>query len=773
MNLKHSHQLENIKSAIFKLFEYKKRLTLTSAASLFALGAFGLIGCNASNPENNGSGQTSANNAQGKNIPVISAPAVNYNFYKPTTEEALKQDTNYGYLIAKARPGFKETTFNKFGMKVVGRLEANGAVYYRLFAEGSVMGALKDAKKIGGLMYIEPELKYYLHDVTPAPIDYNMPDPYIAREQWGAYASKAYDAWIQYGFGPNRPFVAAIDSGVRFNHDDLTNVVKHAFTWWNDYGWDYHPDIDQTNLTNNVDLPDYRITNPYFDFGTDHLFNGHGTHTSGTICAEGNNGLGVAGVCWNVDFISYRGFDMNGSSTYWSLYGSLWHLANWKTKNNYTGTIPVNASFGSLYADRFSVDMVEYALEHGVMVVASTGNDFQRLHNYPAAYQGVMAIGASDGSDKRATFSTWGQHVSVVAPGDSVISTYVQSNTSYVSMSGTSMAAPHVTGLIGYMLTFNPDLKPDQIKTYIEQNADYINGQTDFSEETGWGRINVLKTIEAVINDYNASRTPPSNYVYSPVRIKVPVDNLVVNLYRCDAQGKILNYVASSVSVGNSEVTDAKGFAYFNLLRPGHYMATGSFAADAVGRTGVFEVKAGQTMSDQELVFDRQFLTIQTMATMDWADTGGAEWGWGNYVDTEIWIYDSETGEYIYYYDVYYYDTLMMPIPDKSGEYWIRITDFESREYYGDEFEGEYAMWVTTGEPYVGVPGGHFDINSILIAPGTYASPLPVGVGVQSDHSQSRQTAQSIDFDKLYYGRFNGPEGTSGTTGHYYKFIVE
>jgi thermitase len=737
-------------------------------ASVFILGFIG-PGCS-SIAENGGSGQTNTDNTQGKNIPAISAPAVNYNFYKPTTEEALKADTNYGYLIAKAKPGFKETTFNKFGMKVVGRLEANGAVYYRLFAEGSVMGALKDAKMIGGLMYIEPELKYYLHDVTSAPIDYNMPDPYIAREQWGAYASKAFDAWITYGFGPNKPVVAAIDSGVRFNHDDLTNVVKHAYSWWNrDYN-DFHPDIDTIDFTNNLELPDYRVLDPE-GIGTDPQM-GHGTHTAGTICAEGNNGVGVAGVCWNVDFISYAGYNIHGGATLWTIFGSLWHLANWKTKNNYTATIPVNMSLGGLYASQFIVDMVEYALEHGVMVVASSGNDGYRIHTYPAAYQGVMAVGATNGADKRAAFSNWGSYISVAAPGESIISTINDTNASYINMSGTSMAAPHVTGLIGYMLTFNPDLKPDQIKTYVEQNADYINGQTGFSEETGWGRINVLKTIGAVVNDMNAQKAPPSNYIFSPVKIKSPIADLIVHLYRCDAQGKILNYVASSVS-GNSEVTDAKGMAYFNLLRPGHYMAIGSVAADTVGRTDVFEVKAGQSAPDQELVFGRQFLTIQTMATMDWVNTGGSVDTVGDHVDAEIWIYDSESGDPIYYYDWYIYDTFIVPMPDKPGAYWIRITNYDDPDgYYGDNHEGEYAMWVTLGEPYVGVQGGNSNYGSPLLAPGAYAYPLPEGVGVKSQHSQSRPTAQPIDFDKLYYGRFNGPNGTSGTIGHYYKFVV-
>ncbi|MDR1841067.1 MAG: S8 family serine peptidase [Holophagales bacterium] len=738
-------------------------------ASALALGLFGVIGCGTASQDNGtGNGPVSSNPPAPS---AVSAPPVKYNFYEVTTEKALKEDTHYGYLIAKARPGFKESAFKKFGMEVVGRIIANGAIYYRLLAEdGKVLRAYKDAKKIGGLMYVEPELKITHCDTTP-PFECN--DPLAQGGLWGMRAIKAVDAWRTYGFGPNRPVVAAIDTGVSYNHEDLYSVTRHAYTWYdNNEPNNNHPDVDMTNLQNNLVLPDVKALAPTYVPGTD-LF-GHGTHTAGTICAQGNNGVGVAGVCWNVDLISYAGLDRGGSGNDWTMYGSLWNMANWKTLNNYTATIPVNASFSSLTASQFAIDMVEYALARGVMLVASSGNYSMRINVYPAAYSGVMAVGASDGADARASFSCWGRHVSVVAPGQGVISTSNASIASYEGMSGTSMAAPHVTGLIGYMLTFNPNLKPDQIKTYIEANADYINGQTGFSEETGWGRINALKTIEAVIADVNANRTPPSNYVISPVEVKVSFGDMIVHLYQCDAQGSILNYVSSAVSVETTYTGDTREYcsATFNLLRPGYYIATTSVAADMAGKTDVFEVKAGETVPVQEIMFDRQMLTVQTMDTMiiDFMTTGSTD----EMCDTEITVFDSH-GNVVFYYDWYLCDELTFIEPGEPGDYYIWIN-----EYNGDYTAAarEYALWfgpngrcpfaIDTGYSWTGGP-------VIYLAPGTYANPLQ---GVHSPQYAAMGAAQAgpyTDYNKLYYARFNGDAadgGTSGAAGHYYKFAV-
>jgi thermitase len=715
----------------------------------------------------------------GTTPPTVSAPAVKYSFYEPSTEEGLQKDTNYGRLIAKVKPGFRETTFGKFGLKVLGRISANGATYYLLHKEGDVLGGIRDAKKIAGVVYVEPEMKRQTK-VDISPISYDFPDTYTMSEQWGAHAIKALDAWRTYGFGPNRPVVADVDTGVRFNHEDFQDgdrgVVRHAFSW---FGPASNAPIPMGNFPFEDPVPvDYKghasITNTDYSPGS-----GHGSHTAGTIGAVGNNGKGVAGVCWNIDLVSYKGLYSTAEGTggnLFTVYASLWHLVKWKKENQYEGTIPVNMSLGGLWASAFEIDMIEYALQNGIMVIAAAGNDGQRLHGYPSAYAGVLGVGATNGGDSRALFSSWGNHISVVAPGQGIISTYGGTSSTgagngYASMSGTSMAAPHVTGLAGYMLTFNPDLKPDEIKTYIERNADYVDGATGFTEEYGWGRINVLNTIRAVVNDLGGS--PPSDYVYSQVRIKLPNDDVPVYLYQCDQNGGITNYVASAISgisySGIGEGLLETGMVSFNMLRPNHYYVAKAYFGGEVGSTDVFPVRAGQAVPQMYISFNS--LKLQTLGTQDYKLTG-------DYADTEIWLYDSESGEHVLFLDYDIYDTMLVPLPIDAGDYWIRITEWFDREY-DEQYPGEYALYVTTERPYQGEESYIDDEVSgyrvpTMLAPGAFAAPGPDGV--KGAQAQTRADAQPVAYETLVYGRFNGDpaaSGTSGATGHYYRIVVE
>ncbi|MDR1841100.1 MAG: S8 family serine peptidase [Holophagales bacterium] len=759
------------------------------------------IGCNSSDPRDGAGPETPPI----KDIPVVTEPVVKYNFYEPKTEEGLQNDTNYGYLIAKARPGFKTAHFERMGFKVIGGMAANGAVYYRLYKESDVLSALNHAKKYAGLMFIEPEIKHELYAVETNPITFNNLDQFLAdKSAFASYTIKAYDAWRQYGFGSSekRPVVASVDSGIRWSHEDLISQVKHVYSWFtptSNTNWTTYVQLEGLDGERFMDLlPDFTLNyNGTKYYNTDQ--NGHGTHTSGTIVATGNNGVGMAGVSWNNDLIQYKAFASNGGASDWSLYGSIWHLARWKEANSYTATIPVNYSLGSPYASQFSLDMVSHGLQNGIVMVAATGNDGQRMVKYPTAYPGVIAVGATTGADKLASFSCWGPHLSVVAPGENILSTLAGANDNYGWGNGTSMAAPHVTGLIGYMLNFNPDLKPDQIKTYIEQNADYIDGQTGFSDKYGWGRINVLKTIEAVINDANNGATPPSTYVLAPVKIKAPMNGLNVFLYNCSADGTIENYVGSSITgdyLADLDPDTGQGresnIAWFNMLRPGRYIAKAYVGpAKKVASTEPFNVETNMAPLEAVLGFNAEMLTIQTFPTWDiFTQYGG---GSGAYVDPEIWVYDTSAGDpndedaAYHYYDYYVYDAAMIVMPDAPGAYWIRITNYDQR-VAGEDYGGEYSLYVTRGAPYVGqysIDGG--DGGPPWTLPPVVGDPGGAGPfgkfatgygGVIGAQATTFANAPIISFNTIYYGAFSGsdynaPGSTNGATGHYYRFIVE
>ena len=337
----------------------------------------------------------------------------------------------------------------------------------------------------------------------------------------------------------------------------------------------------------------------------------------GTLGAQGNNGQGVAGVCWNADLISYKVFnqdDDQNNGAEWPIYGSLQHLVQWKQANHITATIPVNMSLGSDYADAFQVDMIQNALANNVVVIAAMGNDGAEYAEYPAAFEGVIAVGASDGRDQMAAFSSSGSAISVCAPGLNIISTGPSAGRLYFMDSGTSMATPFVTGLVGYMLTFQPNLTPAQIKTELQSFADPLLG--GYNLHSGFGRVNVLNTIKNVATLAAAGLTPAQSYNDNPLKVTVlntlvqppePVPGVPVYLYATDASGNILNYVSCTF-------TDAAGLAPFSLLN-GTYMATAVLsglafntsvvtvtASDSVAiapQTLKIPVSYGQVLSDQ------------------------------------------------------------------------------------------------------------------------------------------------------------------------------
>jgi subtilisin family serine protease len=280
-------------------------------------------------------------------------------------------------------------------------------------------------------------------------------DPEFAQE-WGLTKIRAPEAWdIQKG--DPAVVVAVIDTGIDLDHPDLVgNLVAGRdlvdITGPPKAGWHFEGDV----LT-----PD--------DVAEDEV--GHGTHVAGTIAAMTDNSLGVAGVSWSSKLMPVRVLAriVRDSDGLVSGVGTAVDIAAgivWAVDH---GARIINMSLGG-YADTFvERSAVIYAIAHNVLVVAAMGNDNTTAPSFPAAYPGVIAVGAIGQDDKRAAFSNTGPHIAVVAPGVGVHSTFMGGG--FSDLSGTSMATPHVAGVAALMSSTKSTLTAIEMATALRATA--------------------------------------------------------------------------------------------------------------------------------------------------------------------------------------------------------------------------------------------------------------------------------------------------------------
>ena len=169
--------------------------------------------------------------------------------------------------------------------------------------------------------------------------------------------------------------------------------------------------------------------------------NGHGTHVAGTVGAAANNGRGVTGVAFNSTFSICKALSSSGSGSTSGIASCIRYL---KTK----GATVISMSLGGGSSTALQ-QAVQFAWDsgNGALVVAAAGNDGNAKLNYPAAYPEVVSVAATDAADARAPFSNANSDVEVAAPGVDIISSWFRNDGDYTTISGTSMAAPHVAGV--------------------------------------------------------------------------------------------------------------------------------------------------------------------------------------------------------------------------------------------------------------------------------------------------------------------------------------
>ncbi len=243
---------------------------------------------------------------------------------------------------------------------------------------------------------------------------------------------------------------------------------------------------------------------------------GHGTHVAGTIAAQTNNAMGVAGIAPGVTIMPVKVMDSNGQG-YWSdfLEGVDWARTHGAKIVNLSLGGPLSASQVAAFQPTFDA-----AYSAGVLVVAAAGNNNNSNGFYPASFAHVVSVSATNNSDAKASFSNFGPAVDVSAPGVTIESTF--KGATYQTMSGTSMATPHVVGVAALIRSYHPTYTVDEVETALEITALDL-GAPGRDDIFGNGRIRAAEAVAWVAPDV----TPPTASLKTPLSGATNVDETV------------------------------------------------------------------------------------------------------------------------------------------------------------------------------------------------------------------------------------------------------
>ena len=343
-------------------------------------------------------------------------------------------------------------------------------------------------------------------------ISYFIPnDPEIPR-QWALERIQAFEAWAIQTGSPD-VVIGIVDSGIKWNHIDL-----RANMWINEaekegitINWDTGRitggnGLDNTGngFVNDVMGWDFysstvggESNNPFQSLAGSI----HGTHVAGIAGATGDNEIGIAGLAFNSKMVAtkHSAFDSNQAGIFRG-YDGIYYLVD-------TGIRIINCSWGSTGNAAVANLAVNYATDHGTLVIVAAGNNNNNAQTFPAAATNSIAVANTMPSDLKSFLSTFGGWINVSAPGANILSTAFNTagGDTFVEDSGTSMAAPLVAGLAALILSENPHLTVAEIRHFILSGADpidHVNPQ--HAGLLGAGSINAynsIKMVPEIVND--------------------------------------------------------------------------------------------------------------------------------------------------------------------------------------------------------------------------------------------------------------------------------
>ncbi|MDA8944626.1 S8 family serine peptidase, partial [Porticoccaceae bacterium] len=458
----------------------------------------------------------------------------------------------------------------------------------------------KELKALNHFEYVEPN---FIRKQSALPND-----PFYQFQSWHYEQINLPEAWDR-STGMGNVKVAVIDTGVVLDHPDLVHRVTND-------GYDFISSVFSSGDGDGVDSdasdPGSGRDNAECMWSERQSSSFHGTHVAGTVGATGNDSFGLTGVNWNVDIMPIRVLGCDGGDNY-DIAQAIYYAAGLPNAYGLSPNSPadiINLSLGSSYSSYFERAAIQAAIDSGVIVIAAAGNEAMdgNPFSYPASYPGVISVGAVNPEGNRAWYSNFNYAVDIVAPGGydhsnpfsttpgMIYSTSANITNGNILPSfkwsvGTSMAAPHVAGVVSLMKGIYPSLTPRDLDDALSLGLMTVDiGALGQDSEYGFGLIDAnkaLQTAEGFVSGVNTNFPPLLNLTAYEINLGVTATEFTVQAY--NAGGGLLSItdvVASSQNISISAPSSEDGLGEYtvsldrNNLSQGVYTESIQFSSD-------------------------------------------------------------------------------------------------------------------------------------------------------------------------------------------------
>ncbi len=339
------------------------------------------------------------------------------------------------------------------------------------------------------------------------PVSKTTNDPLLG-DEYGLTKMNVFNAWNT-TTGDTSIVIADVDCAINIDHEDLKNQIKFN---WGEIGSDsigknkekngvdddsdgYIDNYEGWDMCGDVNVGAGAALKPNNNPRPRETAASHGTHTAGCILAQGNNSLGIAGVAYGCRLLPIKAAGSDNDNIGAGYEGI--HYANTH------GARIINCSWGGFEtaADTsFSNVFLYEAIARGILIVAAAGNSGSTndgTFEYPGDGPSVLSVGATDQGDAAASFSDFGNSVSVWAPGVTIVSCDYPGNSAYSAEDGTSFSCPLTAGVAGLLLSEHPDWLPKFVAKQIIATCDNVVNPNDRTEF--WGRINAGNALSVPV----------------------------------------------------------------------------------------------------------------------------------------------------------------------------------------------------------------------------------------------------------------------------------